>query len=223
MSAYNSGRFIKLAIQSILDQTFRDFEFIIANDGSTDDTESIIKSFSDPRIVYLSLPHRGIVPTVNDGIKAAKGEWIVRMDSDDIAMPNRIADQIKFLADHKDIIAVGAYAKTINEAGEEIGVYTYPPVEHKAIKSYLRKGNAFINPTTVFKKAAFDAIGGYRMFLHAEDYELWTRMLSQGVMANIPQPLLYYRIHTSSITGKNRMRMRCTDMFVRFLALFRTL
>jgi glycosyltransferase involved in cell wall biosynthesis len=223
MPVYNGEKYLTEAIESILGQTFQDFELIVADDGSTDKTVSIIKTFSDRRLIHLRLSHRGLVPTLNDGVRVARGEYIARMDADDIALPTRLAEQVSFLDAHRQVVVIGSHVATIDGDGRETGTYTYPPENSVDIKRYLRKGNAFIHPTTMFRKEAFLSVGGYRKYLHAEDYELWTRLLSKGEMVNSDHPLLRYRVHANSVTRKNRMRMRFTGIVVRVLAFFRTL
>jgi len=223
MPVYNGEKYLKTAIQSVLDQTFTDFELVIADDGSFDGTESIIKSFSDTRIIHLKLPHRGIVQTLNDGIRSSCGEYIARMDADDEALPQRFMEQISCFKNDPDLTVCGSYVTTIDENGKETGTYSYSPESHRGIMAYLRRGNAFVHPTVMFRKEVFEKAGGYKKFLHAEDYELWTRMVPKGKACTITHPLLRYRVHASSITRKNRMRMRLTGVLVRILALWRTI
>jgi GT2 family glycosyltransferase len=217
MPVYNSEEYASEAIESILNQTEKDFEFIIIDDGSTDNSEKIIKSFHDQRIKYFKKPHSGIIDSLNFGIKEARSEFIARMDSDDISIPERLEKQILFFKNNPDYALVGSCAIKIDEFGEESGNLDYPPVSWKEIKKYSLLHNPFIHPTVMFKKELILTVGGYRNFKHAEDYELWTRIIYKYPCANIAEPLLKYRIHSKQITEKRKV----TSLFVRFFALFR--
>jgi len=222
MPVYNAERFVKEAIKSILDQTYVDFELIIVNDGSTDKSEDIIKTVTDPRIRLISQSNAGIIGALNAGLKVAQGTYIARMDADDISEPTRLEKQVTFLRGHPDIALCGTWAKTINDSGEETGIYDYPPTMHAKIKRAMLRYNPFIHPSVMFAKQAIEKVGPYRQgHKHAEDYELWTRMVSQFKTANIPEQLLRYRITSDSITQRHGWAMIRKAAIVRILAFIR--
>src|SRR6185312_9442504 len=118
MPAYNAGKYIREAVQSVLRQTYRDFELLIVNDGSTDDTLEIALSFTDPRVVVVNKEHKGIAAALNTGLKLATAPFIARFDADDICMPTRLETQFNFLQDHPDYVLVGSDAEYVLENGE---------------------------------------------------------------------------------------------------------
>lgn len=223
MAVYNGEKYLKEAIESILSQTFSDFEFVIINDGSNDNSENIIKSFNDERIKYFKKEHSGLIDSLNFGLKNSIGELIVRFDSDDVSLPERLEKQFNFLAVNPESVLVGTHAYKINEFGENTGEFIYPPVSWKDIKKYSLKHNPFIHPTVMFRKNIIEKVGVYRKFKHAEDYELWTRVIYKYSCANLPEKLLKYRVHSEQVTKKSNFEMRLSGLKVRCLALFRFL
>ena len=221
MPVYNGEKFLREAIESVLNQSYKDFEFLILDDGSTDNSIKISESFSDPRIKIIKLNHSGIVKALNEGLKLSKGEYIVRADADDISLPQRFEKLLKFMEENKDTAVCGSWATSINEREEYIGEMNYPPVNAKEIKNYALLHNPFIHPSVIICKEALGEIGGYRNFKHNEDYELWTRILYKYNGHNLPEPLLKYRIHQNQITKKKNFEMRIYGFFVRILALLR--
>lgn len=222
MPVYNGERFLKEAIESILTQTYTDFEFIIINDGSTDKSEEIIKSFPDPRIKLISQTNKGIIGALNAGLKIAQGDYIARMDADDISEPMRLQEQLAFMQSNPSIVLCGTWAKTINENGAIIGSYNYPPVTHTNIRKAIIRHNPFIHPSVMFTQKVIEKVGLYNLnYKHAEDYELWTRIVARFKTANIPKHLLRYRITSGSITQKNWSKMVRKGFRVRLLAFMR--
>ena len=190
LPVYNGEKYLKLAIDSILNQTYPYFELIVLNDGSTDSTEEIIKSYKDTRIVYVKKENSGLADTLNVGWRMAKYDWIARMDCDDIAFTNRFEEQVKFLNCNIDI--VGAAALTIDENNNEIGQIYLP----KSKDEIIRKGKtAFIHPTVIIRKSILKKLGGYDVnFRRTEDLNLWMRYFSIGEnIYNIQKKLIYYR------------------------------
>jgi glycosyltransferase involved in cell wall biosynthesis len=223
MAVYNGEKYLKEAIESILSQTFSDFEFVIINDGSTDNSENIVRSFNDERIKYFLKEHSGLVDSLNFGLKKARSEFIARFDADDVSLSNRLETQFNFLVQNSERVLVGACAFKINELGENTGEFVYPPISWKEIKRYSLRHNPFIHPTVMFRKDVIEKVGNYRNFKNAEDYELWTRVIYKYPCANIPEKLLKYRIHSEQVTKKGKFKMRLSGFKVRCLALFRFL
>lgn len=221
MSVYNGEKYLREAINSVLSQDFSDFEFIIIDDGSTDKSLEIIRSFSDKRIRIITRENRGLIFSLNEAISLAQGKYLVRMDADDICLPNRFSIQLKAFDDSK-IALVGSWATKINNSGEEIGLMSYPPLEYKKIKRFFIKHNPFIHSSVIIKKEVFDKVGVYNSkFKHAEDYELWSRILSKFEAINISQPLIKYRISGDSITKQHNLFMRYQGLRVRMLGFIR--
>ena len=220
MSVYNGERFLKEAIDSIIAQTFTDFEFIIINDGSTDRTGAILKTYADPRLKIIERENRGLISSLNEAINSAEGEYLARTDADDTALPERLARQAKFLDEHPPVGLVGSWAEAVDENGKILKIYDFPPADNKHIRSYLLRHNAFIHPSVMFRRKLISQ-NPYRNFTHIEDYELWTRLLQKCEGANIPEPLIKYRVLESSITRINRKKIIMRGFFVRALVFLR--
>ena len=221
MPVYNGEKYLKEAIQSILNQTERDFELLIVNDGSTDNSETITRSFSDTRIKVINKVHSGLIDTLNLGFEKAQGEFIARMDADDISEPTRFQKQLEVM-EKENITICGTHAKTINEKGEVVGKFIYPPLSWSGIKYYTLRGNPFIHSSAMFRREVLKKVGNlHKFFRHAEDYELWTRIVYKYKAINLPDQLLQYRIHGNQVTKKNNMEMRLQGILIRLLCLYR--
>jgi glycosyltransferase involved in cell wall biosynthesis len=214
MPAYNAEKFIAEAIESILNQTYRDFEFIIVDDGSSDRTLEIINEYAqrDGRIRVLKGHHGGVSKAANMAMEAAKYPWVARMDADDIAMPHRLERQIEAIQSQPEVILWGAYARQINVDGKQIGFVEHGPTTLAAFEETRRTGNPvfILNPTTIFRKEIALQLGGFDPNLQAaSDEELWSRMRDHGPMLTLPEHLISYRIHGSSISS-NKLRLQAT-------------
>jgi glycosyltransferase involved in cell wall biosynthesis len=223
LPVYNGGKFLKESIDSVLSQSYKDFELLIIDDDSKDNTEEIIKSYTDARIKYFKKAHTGLIGSLNLGLEKANGEFIARQDADDISDITRLEKQIDLFNKDPELILIGSYATKIDEFGEQAGELNYPPLDWEGIKKYSILHNPFIHPTVMFKKDIIKKVGGYKNFKHIEDYELWTRVIYKYKAANIPEPLLKYRVHTGQVTKKNNLTMRLNGVCVRVLALTRFL
>ncbi len=192
MPVYNGEKYLREAIDSILNQTYTDFEFIILNDGSTDRTEEIILSYSDPRIVYVNNEKNlQIVKTLNKGIGLAKGEYVARMDADDISLPERFEKQIALMISRPDIDVCGTWYKTFGEKG----YLQKLPTQDEQIKVDLLFYTSLAHPSVMMKKSIFDQHKYPENFPKAEDYALWIGLAGKFKFANIPESLLHYRLH----------------------------
>lgn len=200
MPVWNGERHLREAIESILGQTERNFEFLIIDDGSTDSTVEIIESYRDPRIRLIRQEHEGIVAALNRGVKEARAEWIARMDADDIAYPGRFERQLAALRARPDAVLCHTQIHIMGEAR-----YVTPAgrfVRGEALTQLrLCYQSAIVHPTVVFRKEAFLACGGYlEEERHAEDFGLWGRLVKAGPVIGIPNPLLDFRVHQGSIS-----------------------
>ncbi len=201
MSAYNAEKFLREAIESVLNQTYQQFELIIINDGSTDSTLAIIKSFQDHRIKIIDNEiNRGLIYSLNKGIELSKGKLIARMDADDICMPNRLEKQVQMFELNQDAVIIGSdyyllnqsklkYIKNRNDSDYQKAVLIFTP--------------CFCHPTVMMKNIFSQYKLSYHPdFLHAEDFKLWTDMAQYGTFLNVAQPLLKYRHHAKQVSNQ---------------------
>ncbi|NLU91937.1 glycosyltransferase family 2 protein [Chitinophaga sp. Ak27] len=206
MAAYNGEAYIEKAIQSVLNQSFTNFELLIINDGSTDRTLDIIRQFTDPRIRLVHNDgNKGLTFTRNRGIEEAKGQYIAILDCDDIALPDRLKTQISFLASHPDIAICGGQAIAIDESGEQTGNLNV--IAGDNISPELVFHNTFINSTLIIKRSAMLEAGGYRDYSPAEDYDLSYRISLRHPVANLNEVLVYYRLHGNNISKVQHERI----------------
>ncbi len=205
-SCYNASKYIREAVESILNQTFRDFEFILIDDGSTDNTLEILHEYArmDRRIVLVEKENTGLTDSLNIGLKIARGEWIARMDADDISMPTRLEKQICYVRKHSNVILLGAGCRTIDEHGMEMRNFSYP-TNHDRLVNHLERGKSpFPHSSAIFKKTIVQSLCGYRNRLNgAEDYDLWLRMSKLGKIHCLRDQLILLRKHSGSITANN--------------------
>ncbi|WP_071530750.1 glycosyltransferase [Selenomonas sp. CM52] len=211
MPVYNQQNFIGAAIESILAQTYSNFELIILDDGSTDDSLKIIRSYTDPRIrVVWGKGNRKLVPPLNDGIRMARGKYVARMDSDDISLPRRFEEQVGFLEAHPDVDICGTFFRTIGRGINYVASY---PIEHNDIKLAQMFFCSFAHPAIMIRRSTILEKNLFydEAFLYAEDYDLWSRMAWEGcVFYNIPKVLLRYRVgkfHISSVHGRRQKQL----------------
>ena len=200
MPVYNCELYIKEAVGSILNQTFFDFEFLIIDDASTDKTVAIIKTYCDPRIKLIEKPQNsGYTNSLNYGLKIAKGEYVARMDGDDISLPYRFEKQVAFLDVNPDVVLCGTAIKVIDSDK----VIRYPEF-HENIKLEFLTQNCIVHPSVMIRKSILDFYSiTYDITKEpAEDYNLWVKLLNYGKLYNIQEILLYYRVHSSQVSHK---------------------
>jgi glycosyltransferase involved in cell wall biosynthesis len=200
MSAYNSSETIERAITSILGQTFSDFELIVLNDGSTDETEEKVLAFSDERITYLRLEHAGLTKALNLGIAQAQGDIIVRHDSDDWSESDRFAKQVLCFENDDDLSLVASWHNVVDDEGVYLGLKS-TAADDESLKSMMRWRNPLCHGSVAVRKSALEAMGGYNeQLLFSQDYDLWLRMAARGMkFACIAEPLYNYSITPDSI------------------------
>ncbi len=204
MSVYNGERFLRQAVDSILAQTFIDFEFVVVDDGSTDGTAEILKGYADPRLHVISQENIGLISSLNRAIKIASAEYIARMDADDISLPRRLEQQLKWLESNPGVAVLGTQAAEIDEAGDMLRRHYYPVGGDAIAKALLRGATALCHGTVMFRRACFEKVGGYRQpFEHAEDYDLWLRMIESYDMENLPSILYLKRLTLGSVSFAN--------------------
>lgn len=208
LPVYNAKEYLFEAIESILNQTFKEFELIIINDGSSDNSLEIIKLFNDSRIVLIDQDNKGLAATLNVGLAIAKGKYIARMDADDIAYPNRFETQLEFLKKHPKVKLLGSAIEIIDKEGQRL-CFDGPYTGSKFLKKFLKKlGNPFKHPTVIFDKDTAINLGGYNETIgkYFEDYFLWSRIAELHDIEILKEVLLKYRVTPGSImsSAKNK-------------------
>lgn len=195
LPVYNGEKYLEEAIESILNQTVKDFEFIIINDGSTDSSEEIILSYTDKRIKYFRHENIGLAATLNKGIELSEGIYIARQDQDDISLPKRLEKQITFMENNPSVGLLGAWAKIIDENNNKRGSHRHP-THDKLLKNFLLFNNPFVHSSVIIRKNVLMKTGFYTTNPDRqppEDYELWSRISRVAEIANIPLELICYR------------------------------
>lgn len=221
MCVYNCEKYLREAMDSVLSQTFNDFEFIIINDGSTDNSKSILESYSDRRIRLFNNSNKGLTKSLNEGIGYSRGEYIARMDADDISFSERLKKQVDFLESNKDVAMCGTWAEFINTRGEYITDYKTPVSDSDILKELIFH-NPFVHPSVMIRKEIFEKVGLYdENFRFAQDYELWTRIVTKYKTTNIPEKLLKYRLLKEGITKSKNFKVRILGLKIRWRALLR--
>ena len=203
MPVYNAQRYLAAAVDSVLAQTYRDFELIAVDDGSPDQSLAMLRDYAsrDNRIRVISRANTGIVGALNDGLAAATGELVARMDADDIAMPQRFERQVQFLAAHPDHVLVGSQVLLIDPEGEPLCTKRDTEYTHERIDAaHLSHRWPLVHPTVMMRRAAVNAVGRYRTkYQWLEDLDLFLRMAEIGKLASLEEPLLEYRLHAQSV------------------------
>jgi glycosyltransferase involved in cell wall biosynthesis len=195
------------AVRSILSQSFTDWELVIVEDPSPSSAAELLKQFSDSRIRHFSNPERtGLIAQENRALFEARADLVAMLDQDDVAEPNRLADEFAFLTTHPEIALVGCQVRIIDSSGTVVGRRNYP-TRHDEILWAMPRYNAVAQPGVMVRKAAMVRCGGYDLGWLAGDYDLWSRMLLAGEkFANIERPLLRYRVHPDSASKGTRIR-----------------
>ena len=204
MPVYNAAATVREAIESVLGQTYGDFQFLVIDDGSTDNSAEIIRSYGDARIrLEFNEVNVGVVSTLNRGLDMAQGEYVLRMDADDVCLPDRLSQQLKFMDKSPKVGACGTWVTTIGEKAGRILKYPCSPED---IKAHLLFHNAIVHPSVCLRRAAFidNDLRYDDRYPHAEDFELWQRASRRFPLANVGQVLLKHRVHEQSITRQNQ-------------------
>jgi glycosyltransferase involved in cell wall biosynthesis len=204
MPVYNARQYLAEAMDSILAQTFRDFEFVCVDDGSTDDSLAILNDYAkrDPRVKIVSRPNTGVWKALNDGIEASRGKLIARMDADDVCLPTRFEKQVAFLNENPDVVAVGCPVLIIDADGAPLREMPHPPrwtheeIDHAHMTG---GGQVFYHPALIFRRDALEKVGMYRKWPAAQDLDLFLRLAEIGRLANVREVLLKYRQHMGSV------------------------
>lgn len=200
MTVYNSELYLQDSIESIIKQTYKNFKFIIINDGSTDGSEEIIKNFKDNRIIYINnILNIGVAKSLNKGLLMSKSPYIVRMDADDIAVKDRLQSQLDYMEKHKDIGVLGGQVVHFNEIEK---IIKYKEESPTRINSLLLFSNPIMHPTVMIRREVLDNnnIMYNKSFVASQDYSLWIDLYRRTKIKNMDKILLYYRMSDNSMT-----------------------
>jgi len=214
LPVYNCELYVVAAVESILSQTFTDFELLIIDDASTDSTVAILKSFTDPRIQLTEKPvNSGYTNSLNYGLKIAKGEYIARMDGDDISYPERFEKQIAYLENHPEVVVCGTNQKFLGN--DKLVTH---PLSNEAIQIRLLWGNCIPHSSAMIRKKVLDdnAIQYDATTEPAEDYHLWIQLLAYGTLYNLPEILLEYRVYSNQVSRKRAQEQKKSDIAAKF-------
>lgn len=220
MSVYNGERFLPLAIESVLAQTFSDFELLILDDGSRDGSAQIIRHYAatDARIRPILRENRGLIASLNELLVEAQAPLVARMDADDICRPERFARQVEFLTHHRDYGVVGTWSEDIGEHGEVlVRSGADHPLTHEDMTVAIENGEQLIcHPAVMFRREVVLAVGGYHAaFRHCEDLDLWLRLSSVTRMGNIPERLLRYRRYPDQVSARHSTEQQIGSVIAR--------
>jgi len=201
MPVYNGEPYLRSALESILSQTFSDFEFLIIDDGSTDGSAAIVESYTDPRIRHeRNGANLGLIKTLNNGLDLARGRYVARMDCDDISLPSRLARQVAFMENHPEIAVCGASFRKFGAANKTVLCKTDP----ESIRCGLLFDAMVGHPAAVMRRDILDrfSLRYDPEYQNAEDYHLWTQVAGHASLANLGEALLLYRVHPCQVTHR---------------------
>lgn len=213
LPVHNGAPYLSAAVESILVQTYSDFELLVIDDGSDDESGLIAEAYAsrDPRVRVFRQENRGLVATLNRGLALCRAPLVARMDADDVSLPCRFAVQVPRFRDRPRLAVVGGFVKLIDSEGRFLRLGAYPRGDAALAalirsNSYLEDGSPFAHPAVILRKSAVYAVGGYRTVMaQAQDYDLWLRLAEAGFdMENVPEPVLEYRQHETNVSRRHR-------------------
>jgi glycosyltransferase involved in cell wall biosynthesis len=204
----NGMPFLSEAVASILQQTYRDFELLIIDDGSTDETTSYLKSLRDPRLrIRRNEQSQGVARCLNQGLALAATPFIARQDADDISEPERLGRQLAYLTDHPECAVLGTQGWMVDEAGNKLQPFPWRPTGEAEMAAALRVASPFIHGSVLLRREAVKEVGGYREEIrYAEDFDLWLRLANKYKLANLPDSLYRYRVHGGQVCTANQQQ-----------------
>lgn len=214
MTVYNGMPYLPAAVDSVMQQTFQDFDFVIVNDGSTDGTADYLATLTDPRIRVIEQENGGTAKAANNGLQHCMGEYLARMDADDISLPHRLAAQVDFLDSHPQVGLVGAQMAPLGDSG--VGPSLNLPVTHDDIFLAMMEGrHGLAHACILLRTDLLKQIGGYWDVPLQDAWDMMIRMGEVSQLANIDQLLHHYRVHIGSLNGKGMRRMRLSIDYAR--------
>jgi len=204
LPVHDGERFLAAAMDSILQQTYRHLELIVIDDGSTDGSAALAASYSDPRVrLVRNGRNLGLVATLNHGLDLARGEFIARMDADDVALPERLALQVQRMLAEPELVVLGTDISYVDEAGSTLRAPGALPCGPALVRWRLLRGTGLYHPTVMIRRSALGAERYLSEFVHAEDYELWLRLSRRHRLDNLPGRLLQHRRHGGSVSARS--------------------
>jgi hypothetical protein len=218
MSVFNGGPYLEPAISGLLGQTLRDFELVVLDNGSTDGSSGVLRSFNDPRLRLISV-EKTIPRTaaLNVGLRETRGELVAVQDADDTSLPDRLEKQAAFMEAHPEVALVGSWVEFISENGGNVGFFE-PPTTHEAMLDTSRSSNPIAHSSVMFRRSAVVALGGYpKEYVYAQDFALWVRLMRFHKAANLPIPLVKFRIHSGQMSSAPELRLIRTRELVQVL------
>jgi glycosyltransferase involved in cell wall biosynthesis len=210
MAVHNAAHVVAQAIESILHQTFGNFEFIIIDDGSADSSGKILREYArlDGRIQIHSQPNQGLIASLNRGCRMAKGRYVARMDADDISFPARFEKQFRFLEAHPEIGVLGTWIQDVDKNGTPTIAWPVPS-DPVVVRWFLFFGNCIAHPSVMMRRDLLERMGYYRPdAVHVEDYDLWVRAAEVTALANLPEVLVQYRVSEESVSARNEQAQK---------------
>jgi len=224
MSVYNGERYLQEAVESVLQQTYTDYEFIIIDDGSKDRTWELLNAFSDLRIRLISNEENiGLPQSLNRGIQLSRGDYLARQDADDISTSERLAMQMRFLEEHPEVGVLGTWVAYIDKQGQRIGTWATPG-SPPLVSWSLLFGNCIAHPSVIVRRSLLRQGLTYRPnFLYAQDYDLWARLDTKTQLANLAEVLYLRRVHQEMVGVKHSERQDQTARVVMQQAIERVL
>jgi len=207
MPAYNAEKYIGEAIDSVLNQTFVNFELVIVDDGSTDNTANVIKAYTDKRIKLIQQKNGGVSAALNTGLSQAQGKYIARFDADDVCYPYRLQQQFDFMETNPDFVLIGSDADYMSEEGAFLFTYHNIGYSNQEIQEKINVYCPFVHSTVCYRKEAVVQLGGYEVLAFTfEDYFLWKKLVKIGKVCNFKTPLIKVRFNAASVTVDEKDR-----------------
>lgn len=213
LPVFNAVAYVEAAVQSVLEQTFENFELILIDDGSTDASGDILRKLAarDTRVRLIQRENRGLIATLNEGVTMARAPFVARMDADDISLPCRLALQFERMCADPSLVVLGGAIRYLDAAGRLGRTVVYPTGEK--IETAILWGAPVAHPATMFRTEAGRRVGGYsHLFAHAEDYALWLQLRNSGKVDNLPQTVLHYRVHGQSTSHMHALSQRTSTL-----------
>lgn len=207
MTIYNAAAFLERTLRSLFAQTFRDFELVAVENGSTDGSRALLERCGDARVRLLPLPQNiGRTPALRHAFDQARGALIAVLDADDLNRPDRLEREVRFLDAHPDVVLVGTWAEFIDMEDRVVGQYQ-PPPSHDALVDTFGVENPIVHSSAMYRAADARAVGGYpAQYTHSQDLGLWLQLLGRGRVAVLPEPLCQFRIAAGGMTQGRRHR-----------------
>jgi glycosyltransferase involved in cell wall biosynthesis len=218
MSVWNGAPWVGAAVESVLGQTAGDLELIVIDDDSTDATPGILEAFRDPRLLVERRARGGLTSALTRALRLARAPLVARLDSDDLALPERLERQLAYLSAHPDVGLVGTAAREVDATGCDVAIVR-PPVDDAGIRRALIRRNPFVHSSVVMRRVAVEQAGGYdEAFPVAQDYDLWMRMSRVTRMANLAEPLVVRRLGAGRVSEERDTERLKAEASVRWRA-----